>query len=85
MTIQEGAADLHKRVERYEAAVDELLAAHQDVKELLLSEVLFEHWQQIGAQLGFSATRQQVQGHNQQRDLASLNNQIPEMSDSWSS
>jgi hypothetical protein len=58
MTIHEGA-DLHKRVERYEAAVDELRAAHQDVKELLLDTVLFERWQQVGAELGFTAMRQQ--------------------------
>jgi hypothetical protein len=84
MTIQD-SADLHKRVERYEAAVDELRAAHQDVKELLLDQVLFERWQQVGAELGFSAMRQQqVQGQTQ-RDLAALNSQIPELSDTWSS
>jgi hypothetical protein len=75
-------AELHKRVERYEAAVDELRAAHQDVRELLLGDVLFERWQQLGAELGFSAMRQQSQG---QRELTALNNQIPEMSDSWAS
>jgi hypothetical protein len=78
------SADLHKRVERYEAAVDELRAAHQDVKELLLDQVLFERWQQVGAELGFSAMQQPTQGLPQ-RDLASLNTQIPEMSDSWAS
>ena len=81
MTNHEGA-DLHKRVERYEAAVAELRAAHQDVRELLLDQVLFERWQQLGAELGFSAMRQQPQG---QRDLAALTNQIPEMSESWAS
>jgi len=81
MTIHEGA-DLHNRVERYEAAVDELRAAHQDVKELLLDQVLFERWQQLGAELGFSAMRQQPQG---QRDLTALTSQMPEMSDSWAS
>jgi hypothetical protein len=81
MTISEGA-DLHKRVERYEAAVDELRAAHQDVRELLLDQVLFEHWQQLGAELGFTAMRQT---HGQQRELSALNTQIPEMSDSWAS
>jgi hypothetical protein len=75
------SADLHKRVERYEAAVDELRAAHQDVKELLLDQVLFERWQQVGAELGFSAMRQQQA--QTQRELAALNNQIPEMSESW--
>ena len=85
MTISEGA-DLHKRVERYEAAVSELRAAHQDVRELLLDQVLFEHWQQLGAELGFTALRPQSQSHSQQqRDLTALNSQIPEMSDSWAS
>jgi len=83
MTIHEGA-DLHKRVERYEAAVDELRAAHQDVKELLLDQVLFERWQQVGAELGFTAMRQS-QGHGQQRDMSPLGNQTPEMSESWAS
>jgi hypothetical protein len=79
------SADLHKRVERYEAAVDELRAAHQDVRELLLDQVLFERWQQIGSELGFSAMRQQPAVAQAPRDLASLNSQIPEMTDSWSS
>jgi hypothetical protein len=84
MTISEGA-DLHKRVERYEAAVDELRAAHRDVRELLLDQVLFEHWQQLGAELGFTAVRPQSQNHGHQRDISSLNSQIPEMSGSWAS
>jgi hypothetical protein len=82
MTISE-SADLHKRVERYEAAVDELRAAHQDVRALLLDQVLFEHWQQLGAELGFTAMRPQSQA--QQRDLSALTSQIPEMSESWAS
>jgi len=79
MTIHEGT-DLHKRVERYEAAVDELRAAHQDVKELLLDHVLFERWQQIGAELGFSGTMSQAQP---QSNVATMNRQLPEMSESW--
>jgi hypothetical protein len=75
MTNQEGA-DLHKRVERYEAAVAELRATHQDVKELLTDQVLFERWQQLGAELGFS-------GSMQQQSVAQLNRQIPEMSEAW--
>jgi hypothetical protein len=84
MTIHEGA-DLHKRVERYEAAVDELRAAHQDVKELLMDHVLFERWQQLGAELGFSGAMspQQQSAAQQHQDMAALNRQIPEMSDSW--
>ena len=78
MTIHEGA-DLHKRVERYEAAVDELRAAHQDVKELLLDHVLFERWQQLGAELGFSGSM----AHAHQPAAASMNRQMPEMSESW--
>jgi hypothetical protein len=84
MTITE-SADLHKRVERYEAAVDELRAAHQDVRELLQDQVLFEHWQQLGAALGFTAMRPQPQNYGQQRDFTALNSQIPEMSESWAS
>ena len=80
MTISEGA-DLHKRVERYEAAVDELRAAYRDVKELLQDQVLFEHWQQLGSELGFTGVR--PQSHSQQRDLTALNSQIPELSESW--
>lgn len=70
MTNIEGA-ELHKRVERYEAAVDELRAAHQDVRELLLTDVLFERWQQVGAELGFAAMRPQVP------------NGVPQLADSW--
>jgi hypothetical protein len=81
MTILE-SAELHRKIERYVTAVDELRAAHQDVRELLLGDVLFERWQQLGAELGFSAMRQQPLD---QRDLNALNNQIPEMSDSWAS
>jgi len=83
MSIYE-IVDLHKRVERYEAAVNELRAAHQDVRELLHDNVLFDRFQQLGAELGFTAVRQQGQAQAQ-RDLAALTNQVPEMSDSWSS
>jgi hypothetical protein len=76
MTNNEGA-ELHKRVERYEAAVDELRAAHEDVRELLLSDVLFERWQQLGADLGFSAMRPQ--------SAAPMSNGVPQLADSWAS
>lgn len=59
MTIHEGA-DLHKRVERYEAAVEELRAAHRGVKDVLTDHVLFERWQQLGSELGFSASPETV-------------------------
>ena len=51
MTIYEDI--LHTRVQRYEAALSELLAAHQDVKGVLLDQILFERWQQVGADLGY--------------------------------
>ena len=54
MTVHEGA-DLHNRVERYEAAVHELRASHQDIKDVLTDQVLFERWQQLGAARGFTA------------------------------
>ena len=76
MTNIEGA-ELHKRVERYEAAVDELRAAHQDVRELLLGDVLFERWQQLGAELGFSAMRQQS------ASSSPLSSGMPELTESW--
>jgi len=75
MTIYEDI--LHKRVERYEAALGELLAAHQDVKGVLVDQILFDRWQQVGADLGYLPSVQP------QRDLAALNHQIPELSESW--
>ena len=83
MTIHE-SADLHKRVERYEAAVDELRAAHQDIKDVLTAQVLFERWQQIGGELGFSPTQQPHNGDQPHQNLIPVN-QMPEMSDSWAS
>jgi hypothetical protein len=84
MTIHENA-DLHKRVERYEAAVDELRAAHQDIKDVLTAQVLFERWQQIGGELGFSTTQQPpLSGEQPHQNLIAVN-QMPEMSDSWAS
>ena len=53
MTMYE-ISDLHQRVERYEAAVDELRAAHQDIKNILHERVIYERWQLLGADLGFS-------------------------------
>lgn len=84
MTIHEGA-DLHKRVERYEAAVDELRAAHQDIKDVLTDHVLFERWQHLGAELGFVVNEQAPSPapHEQHRDIAAINQQVPEMSNSW--
>jgi hypothetical protein len=58
--------------------VDELRASHQDIKDVLTEGVLFERWQQIGAELGFTANPAQAP-----RDISALNHQ-PEMSDAWS-
>ena len=80
MTIHEGA-DLHKRVERYEAAVDELREAHRAVKDVLTDNVLFERWQQIGAELGFSASPEPTEAQPQQRELAAVNHHH----DAWAS
>lgn len=77
MTIGEGA-DLHKRVERYEIALDELRTAHQDVKGVLVEALLIERLQQLGEELGFSVAPHE--SGLDQRDLASLNHQLPEMS-----
>jgi hypothetical protein len=84
MTMYE-TSDLHQRVERYEAALDEMRAAHQDIKNILHERVLYERWQLIGADLGFSVGDQSGAGHGQPADLAALNHQIPQMAESWSS
>jgi hypothetical protein len=87
MTMYE-TSDLLKRVERYEAAVEELRAAHQDVRTFLVDQVIYERWQQLGAELGFVAGPARSEGAPQQaggtsHDLHSLNQQIPQLSESW--
>ena len=87
MTIHE-SSDLLKKVERYEAAVKELEAAHEDVKGVLIEAILFARWQQLGAQLGFSASDPAKQKKEQKeeepnRDLQQLNQQISAMTESW--
>ena len=85
MTIHEGA-DLHKKVERYEAAVDELRAAHQEVREILTDHVLFEGWQQLGSELGFSASplhaAQNPAQQQPHRELAAVS-QGHDMGEGW--
>ena len=76
------SSDLLKKVERYEAAVHELEAAHEDVKDVLIDTILFARWQQLGAQLGFSAERA-PKAEEPNRDLQQLNQQISAMSESW--
>jgi hypothetical protein len=85
MTISEGA-ELHKRVERYEAAVEELLAAHEGVRGILVGQVLFARWKQLGAELGFSAQPLGKQGnHRPHDDVAVLNQPNLDVHDSWAS
>lgn len=66
-------SDLHKRVERYESALNELRAAHQDVRSVLVDQVLYERWQQLGAELGFVAGS---------TPAAAVSGQ-PQLSDAW--
>jgi hypothetical protein len=77
------SSDLLKKVERYEAAVQELEAAHADVKDVLIETILFARWQQLGAQLGFSAADPAKPKDEPNRDLQQLNQQISAMSESW--
>ena len=81
MTTYE-TSDLHTRVAKYEAALDELRAAHQDVRAVLQDQVLYDRWQQIGAELGFVAPAPEAAAAPQQ-DLHTLNRQIPQMTESW--
>ena len=83
MTNYEGS-DLLKRVERYEAAVTELKAAHDDIKDVLIEAILFDRWEQLGAELGFKADKPGAKTEEPNRDLAQLNQQISAMSESWS-
>ena len=82
MTSHE-SSELLKKVERYETAVQELEAAHEDVKDVLIEAILFARWQQLGAQLGFSAVDPAKQREEPNRDLQQLNQQISAMSESW--
>ncbi|GAA2621571.1 hypothetical protein [Paractinoplanes durhamensis] len=82
MTMYE-TSDLHKRVARYEAAVDELRAAHQDIRTVLVDQVLYERWQQIGAELGFAVAMQAGTAAGQQQELNAMNQQIPQMAEAW--
>ncbi|MFI5931084.1 hypothetical protein [Actinoplanes sp. NPDC051494] len=75
-------SELLKKVERYEAAVKELEGAHEDVKDVLIEAILFDRWQMLGTQLGFTAEAPRKEESN--GDLAQLNQQISAMSDAWS-
>jgi hypothetical protein len=87
MTMYE-TTELLKRVERYEAALDELRAAHQDIRNILHDQVLYERWQQLGAELGFSAPAGQHQQAGGYQPVAGVQHdvnghQIPQMSEAW--
>ena len=91
MTMYE-SSDLHKRVERYEAALEEIRAAQQDIKNVLHDQVLYERWQQLGADLGFvvvpSSAPHPPAAVAPQPDMhmnMNMNSQpSAEMADSWS-
>ena len=84
MTMYE-TSDLHKRVERYEAALDEMRTAQLDVKNVLHDQVLYERWQQLGLELGF-AVAPNLSGQHQQ-PLASMTqhdmNGHPQLAEAW--
>ncbi|GIF18343.1 uncharacterized protein YukE [Actinoplanes tereljensis] len=82
MTMYE-TSELHKRVARYESAVDELRAAHQDIRTVLTDQVLYERWQHIGAELGFTIAVQAAAAAGQQQELNAMNQQIPQMAEAW--
>ena len=77
MTMYE-TSDLRRRVERYESALEELRAAHQEVRAVLVDQVLFERWQQIGAELGFTAGAAPAAGYQ-----APAAQPVPQLSESW--
>ncbi|MFI5491241.1 hypothetical protein [Actinoplanes sp. NPDC051859] len=76
-------SELLKKVERYENAVHELKAAHDDVKDVLTQSILFDRWSELGTPLGFKAEKG-ADDDEPNRDLAQLNQQISAMSESWS-
>lgn len=81
MTMFE-SSDLRKRVERYETALEELRAAHQDVKHVLHDQVLYERWQQLGAELGFVGLSPS-NGHQNGHAEATNGHSVPALADAW--
>jgi hypothetical protein len=77
------SSDLLKKVQRYETAVQELEAAHEEVKDILMGTILFARWQQLGTQLGFAAGPAASPQQEPNHDLQQLNQQISAMSESW--
>ena len=82
MTMYE-TSDLRRRIERYEAALEELRAAHQDVRNVLLDQVLYERWHQLGAELGFTGTGQAGGAASTGHYHTPSAQQIPQLSESW--
>lgn len=82
MTMYE-TSDLHKRVERYEAAFEEMRTAQQDVKNVLHDQVLYERWQQLGMELGF-AVAPALAGQHQQAPMTQHDlNGHPQLAEAW--
>jgi len=75
-------SDLHKRVERYEAAFDEMRTAQQDVKNVLHDQVLYERWQHLGLELGFVVAANQA---GQQPSAMPQHEMIghPQLAEAW--
>ena len=82
MTMYDNS-DLHKRVERYEAAFEELRSAQLDVKNVLHDQVLYDRWQQLGLELGFAVALNAAGQHQQallpQHDM----NGHPQLAEAW--
>jgi hypothetical protein len=76
-------SDLHKRVERYESALDEMRAAQQDCKNVLHDQVLYERWQQLGAELGFVVVPTPVGAPHPGVNGDGAGHHMPQLSDAW--
>ena len=79
--MYEGSSDLHKRVERYEAALDEMRAAQQEIKNILHDQVLYDRWQQLGADLGFVVAPNAAAAHPVAPDMNG--HSVPALSETW--
>jgi len=79
--MYEGSSDLGKRVERYEAALDEMRAAQQEIKNILHDQVLYDRWQQLGADLGFVVAANAAAVQAQSPDTNG--HPVPALSETW--
>jgi hypothetical protein len=75
MTMYE-MSDLHKRVERYENALEEMRAAQQEVKNVLHDQVLYDRWQELGFVVASNAA-----GAHPQQDMNG--HSVPALSETW--